>query len=154
MSKRPFDSGVGVGGARKQRIDLSDLKPAGAANGGGIAGPGTINPYTNRQYSSRYFDILSKRRGLPVYEFLDELLAKVKKNQVCMWLDVVRGGRGGKGGGLGGRFLSPFSIGPSPPTIRHFERVPSHNVILRYCIFPSPSSLPLPPAPPSFPSSP
>ncbi|GAB5029941.1 pre-mrna-splicing factor atp-dependent rna helicase-like [Nannochloropsis oceanica] len=84
MSKRPFDSGVGMGGARKQRIDLSDLKPAGGGNGGGIAGQGTVNPYTNRQYSSRYFDILSKRRGLPVYEFLDELLTKVKKNQVIV----------------------------------------------------------------------
>lgn len=72
-----------MGGARKQRIDLSDLKPAGAGNGGGVTGPGSVNPYTNRQYSSRYYDILSKRRGLPVYEFLDELLTKVKKNQVC-----------------------------------------------------------------------
>ena len=105
MSKRPFvDGGVGVGGARKQRIDLSDLKPAGATgNGGGITGPGSVNPYTKRQYSARYYDILSKRRGLPVYEFLDELSTKVKKNQVCVWSGWVGGGRereGGEGAGL------------------------------------------------------
>lgn len=75
--------GVGgeMGQTRKQRIDLADLRPGGSGNGG-IAPVGGINPYTNRPYSSKYHDILAKRRGLPVYEFLDDLLAKVKKNQV------------------------------------------------------------------------
>ncbi|TFJ87523.1 hypothetical protein NSK_000874 [Nannochloropsis salina CCMP1776] len=89
MSKRGFDSGPmgGVGGemgqTRKQRIDLADLRP-GVGGNGGIAPVGGINPHTNRPYSSKYHDILAKRRNLPVYEFLDDLLAKVKKNQVVV----------------------------------------------------------------------
>lgn len=70
-----------MGQTRKQRIDLADLRP-GVGGNGGIAPVGGINPHTNRPYSSKYHDILAKRRNLPVYEFLDDLLAKVKKNQV------------------------------------------------------------------------
>lgn len=75
--KRRFDVVDPAAMQRKQRIDLSGLTGGGQGSGGG-----TINPYTNRPYSSRYYDILSKRRGLPVYQFLDDLLSKVKKNQV------------------------------------------------------------------------
>lgn len=63
---------------KRQRLDLSDLMQ----KGGGDAGTGAVNPHTGQPYSRRYYDILAKRRGLPVYEFLDELLGKVKKNQV------------------------------------------------------------------------
>ena len=90
-----FDDGGGApgsaaSGSRKQRIDLSDLKPSGSStsNGGGNGGDTSVNPYTGRKYSSRYYDILAKRKGLPVYEFLDELLTKVKKNQVCIFVWV------------------------------------------------------------------
>ena len=81
--KRRFDEGppMALGGARKQRIDLSELRGSGP---GGVA-DSSINPYTFKPYSQRYFEILSKRRGLPVYEFLDELLTKVKKNQVSFF---------------------------------------------------------------------
>jgi hypothetical protein len=152
MSKRPFDGGVGVGGARKQRIDLSDLKPAG--NGGGLAGPGTVNPYTNRQYSSRYYDILSKRRGLPVYEFLDELLTKVKKNQVCEggWVGwggwcVEREGGEGRGRRVG---LPAFYIGPYRVILEHIVRLQPVATPLKHRPYPSfPPSLPyLPLSPP------
>jgi hypothetical protein len=64
--------------ARKQRIDLSGLNNT----SGGAAAGGGVNPYTARPYSARYYDILKKRTGLPVYEFLDELLKKVKNSQV------------------------------------------------------------------------
>ena len=55
---------------------------------------------------------LAKRRGLPVYEFLDDLLGKVKKNQVgwCYLgvlglLFVVFGGAG-----VGGPACQPLAF--------------------------------------------
>ena len=42
------------------------------------------NPWSGNQYSPRYFEILEKRKLLPVYEFKDELVAKVMSNQVVI----------------------------------------------------------------------
>ena len=42
------------------------------------------NPWTGYDYSSRYYDILEKRKKLPVYEFKDELEQKVRDNQVII----------------------------------------------------------------------
>lgn len=84
---------------KRQRLDLSDLKPAGAGGGAGGDGGGEgVNPHTGQAYSRRYHEILAKRRGLPVYEFLDDLLGKVKKNQVRAFLCFL----GGEGGGCWG----------------------------------------------------
>lgn len=44
----------------------------------------TLNPWTKQQYSAKYYDILSKRKKLPVYDFKAELEAKVKANQVII----------------------------------------------------------------------
>lgn len=40
-----------------------------------------VNPWTGIPYSQRYYDILEKRTKLPVYQFKDELIAKVMENQ-------------------------------------------------------------------------
>ncbi len=42
------------------------------------------NYWTNKPYSGRYYDILNKRKQLPVYEFKAELEALVKENQVII----------------------------------------------------------------------
>lgn len=42
------------------------------------------NPWTRRKYSARYYEILEKRKKLPVYEFKDELEEKVRNNQVII----------------------------------------------------------------------
>lgn len=82
---------------KRQRLDLSDLKPAaGAGAGAGGDGGEGVNPHTGQAYSRRYHEILAKRRGLPVYEFLDDLLGKVKKNQVrCLYAALYAGCRSG-----------------------------------------------------------
>lgn len=49
-----------------------------------IKGNPNTNPWTRRPYSSKYYDILTKRKQLPVYEFKDELEEKVKNNQVIV----------------------------------------------------------------------
>jgi len=46
---------------RKRKLDVfTDAPPA--ANGAAGALP-TVNPFTGRAYSTRYYDILAKRRG-------------------------------------------------------------------------------------------
>jgi len=44
----------------------------------------TINPWTERPYSSRYYEILQKRKQLPVYEFKADLQDKIRKSQVII----------------------------------------------------------------------
>lgn len=46
--------------------------------------PDHINPWTHQPFSQQYYDILTKRKQLPVYEFKDELEAKVRANQVII----------------------------------------------------------------------
>jgi len=43
-----------------------------------------INPFNGKQYSKRYFEILAKRKQLPVYEFKKTLLQLFRDNQVLL----------------------------------------------------------------------
>jgi len=43
-----------------------------------------INNWTGQKYSSKYYEILAKRKALPVYEFKEDLLNKVKNNQIVI----------------------------------------------------------------------
>jgi pre-mRNA-splicing factor ATP-dependent RNA helicase DHX15/PRP43 len=43
-----------------------------------------FNYWTRRAYSSRYYDILAKRKQLPVYEFKADLEKKVSENQIII----------------------------------------------------------------------
>ena len=38
-----------------------------------------VNPYTNRNYTKRYFDLLNDRKKLPAFEAKKELQALIKK---------------------------------------------------------------------------
>lgn len=40
--------------------------------------------WTGRAYTPRYYEILRKRKALPVYEFRDELIEKVNSSQVVV----------------------------------------------------------------------
>lgn len=71
--KRKLDIGS-VGGFEK-RVDSSSNSSS---------GDNFVNKWTGNNYSSRYYDILAKRKQLPVYEFRDELLKKVAENQVII----------------------------------------------------------------------
>jgi len=51
---------------------------------GGREGDATLNPVTGRPYSRRYFEILEKRKSLPVFGYLDDLEAKLKENRVVV----------------------------------------------------------------------
>jgi len=45
---------------------------------------GAVNPMTDRAFSANYFKLLTSRKKLPVYQFLTDLLAKVKDNQTVV----------------------------------------------------------------------
>jgi pre-mRNA-splicing factor ATP-dependent RNA helicase DHX15/PRP43 len=44
----------------------------------------TVNPFTNKPYSPRYYEILKKRQQLPVYEFKKDLIEKVRTHQTIV----------------------------------------------------------------------
>jgi pre-mRNA-splicing factor ATP-dependent RNA helicase DHX15/PRP43 len=44
----------------------------------------SVNEWTGRNFSNRYYDILKKREALPVYEFKQELLLKVQQHQAII----------------------------------------------------------------------
>mmetsp|Transcript_37617 Transcript_37617/g.91429 ORF Transcript_37617/g.91429 Transcript_37617/m.91429 type:complete len:723 (-) Transcript_37617:52-2220(-) len=73
---------------RRKKIDLGDDTTNGINNDAENSNTKRIkreeNPWTGRPYSQKYYDILAKRTKLPVYQFRDELIAKVKANQTII----------------------------------------------------------------------
>jgi pre-mRNA-splicing factor ATP-dependent RNA helicase DHX15/PRP43 len=67
---------------RKRKIDLSSASEE--QNIPSFNENSKVNEWTGLPYSSRYYDILKKRQTLPVYEFRDELLRKVRDNQTVV----------------------------------------------------------------------
>lgn len=43
-----------------------------------------VNPWTSNPFSQNYYEILKKRMNLPVYGFKEDLIEKVKNNQVVI----------------------------------------------------------------------
>lgn len=69
---------------RKIDFDISSMRAAAPEAGSSSSGSSSINPWTQRSYSSKYYEILQKRKQLPVYEFKDALEKAVKENQVVI----------------------------------------------------------------------
>lgn len=44
----------------------------------------TVNPYTGRQYSKKYYDILQKRKALPAFDAKDNILKLIEENQILI----------------------------------------------------------------------
>mmetsp|Transcript_3416 Transcript_3416/g.4807 ORF Transcript_3416/g.4807 Transcript_3416/m.4807 type:complete len:716 (+) Transcript_3416:230-2377(+) len=82
MKGRRFDDDQPAESRKKGRLDVSGLKKSRWSDAP-VAG-GQLNPYTMRPYSQQYYNILEKRRTLPVYQFLDDLKAKVNACQVVV----------------------------------------------------------------------
>lgn len=68
---------------RKIDFDITDINKK-ATTDTTSSSSSTINPWTHRSYSSKYYEILTKRKQLPVYEFKDALEKAVKENQVVI----------------------------------------------------------------------
>ncbi|CAI5508903.1 unnamed protein product [Closterium sp. Naga37s-1] len=70
----------------RQKVDGSaDVTAAAAAATAVIAAASeTINPYNGRPYTQRYFDILEKRKTLPVWQQKQEFVDLLKKQQIIV----------------------------------------------------------------------
>jgi hypothetical protein len=53
----------------------------------------TINPHTGRPYSQRYYDILEKRKGLPVWQQRDDFLKIMKSHQTLVLVGETGSGK-------------------------------------------------------------
>ena len=105
---------------RKRKLDVGDLgsaQPAKSSSGAAAQGEDTrepaCNPWTNRAWSSRYYDILKKRKQLPVYEFRSDLEKKVLENQVV----IVEGETGSGKTTQIPQFLLPLLAQPGKKSI-------------------------------------
>lgn len=76
--------------SRKRRIDLGDDNDNLQTNGDSYYEADAsskakrskvLNPWTGLPYTNRYYSILETRQKLPVYQFKDDLIEAVKKNQ-------------------------------------------------------------------------
>ena len=84
-------------------LDTVDKLKIAKINGGGFSsstasgsiigrGPG-INSWTGRPYSQRYYEILVKRRGLPVWHQKEEFLQVFKSNQTVILVGETGSGK-------------------------------------------------------------
>ena len=62
----------------KRKIDLPVISRFQADNSDGESRDSNCNYWTSLPFTSRYYEILNKRKQLPVYEFKDELQKKVR----------------------------------------------------------------------------
>ena len=83
----------------KRKLDVGSASRFTDADAETDSGDSQINPWTHQLYSSRYYEILQKRKQLPVYGFKQDLEDKIRASQVI----VVEGETGS-----GIQFLNSF----------------------------------------------
>lgn len=52
-----------------------------------------INPFNGKPFSARYFDILSKRKQLPIWEHKEQFLEVVRNHQVIVLVGETGSGK-------------------------------------------------------------
>ncbi|XP_024368018.1 probable pre-mRNA-splicing factor ATP-dependent RNA helicase DEAH2 isoform X1 [Physcomitrium patens] len=84
-----------MAGERKRKLSLFDVVDESVngtekmkANGGPV-----LNPHTGRPYSAKYFEILEKRRTLPVWQQKAEFLNILAKNQTMILVGETGSGK-------------------------------------------------------------
>lgn len=92
-----------MGTERKRKVSLFDVVDDSAVtakiktgiNGGATAGAGMslINTWNNRSYSQRYYEILEKRKTLPVWHQKEEFLKVLKENQTLILVGETGSGK-------------------------------------------------------------
>jgi len=75
---------------RKRKLDVDiaaeQLKRPNMNDGG-------INPYTGRPYSQRYYDILQKRTGLPVWQAKEDFVKMINEHQTTILVGETGSGK-------------------------------------------------------------
>ena len=95
-----------MGTERKRKVSLFDVvdetsvsakivKSNGNGGGGMNNGSGNnlINGWNGRPFSQRYYEILEKRKTLPVWHQKEEFLSALKKNQVLILVGETGSGK-------------------------------------------------------------
>jgi len=72
----------------KKRVRLDSA----GGNGGGDAGS-RRNPYTGLEYSRRYYEILDKRKTLPVWSYRDDFMKMVEDHQIMVLVGETGSGK-------------------------------------------------------------
>ena len=108
MAPPPFPRMAEDSMRRKRRIDLGggDAVNAPSQQQQQRTSSSALNPWTGYPYTSRYYSILETRQKLPVYQFKDELVDAVTKNQFV----VVEGETGSGASFLCGNDLICLSL--------------------------------------------
>lgn len=89
----------GMSTERKRKISLFDVVDETSISAklakvnGGFGGSATMNPWTGRPYSQRYYEILEKRKTLPVWQQKDEFLQALKDNQSLILVGETGSGK-------------------------------------------------------------
>ncbi|GFR40936.1 hypothetical protein Agub_g1596 [Astrephomene gubernaculifera] len=83
-----------MSGDRKRKLDYSEDsgRPGPGPMGDGAAGGG-VNYFTGRPYSQRYYDILSKRHGLPVWQAKEEFVNMINGHQTTVLVGETGSGK-------------------------------------------------------------
>ena len=84
-----------MAGERKRKLSLFDVvdENANGAEKTKVNGGSVLNPYTGRPYSAKYFEILEKRRTLPVWQQKAEFLSILAKNQTMILVGETGSGK-------------------------------------------------------------
>ncbi|EXB55979.1 putative pre-mRNA-splicing factor ATP-dependent RNA helicase [Morus notabilis] len=91
-----------MGTERKRKVSLFDVVDetsvsAKIANtngaGGPMAGNSLVNTWTGKPYSQRYFEILEKRKTLPVWQQKDEFMQVLRNNQTLILVGETGSGK-------------------------------------------------------------
>lgn len=88
-----------MGTERKRKVSLFDVVDETSAKlvkfNGGSAGAGSnlINRWNGRPYSQRYYEILEKRRTLPVWHQKEEFFQALKANQTLILVGETGSGK-------------------------------------------------------------
>lgn len=92
-----------MGTERKRKVSLFDVVDETAVpgkfsriNGVGAmaaAADATINPWNKRPFSQRYYEILEKRKTLPVWHQKEEFLQALKANQSLILVGETGSGK-------------------------------------------------------------
>lgn len=93
-----------MGTERKRKVSLFDVvgdtsaparirKSNGALSDGSSNGSSLVNRWNGRAYSTRYYEILEKRKSLPVWQQKDEFLQVLKENQTLILVGETGSGK-------------------------------------------------------------
>lgn len=86
-----------MGTERKRKVSLFDVVDDTAAkmvkSNGGAVGNSLINRWNGKPYSQRYYEILEKRKTLPVWHQKEEFLQVLKDNQTLILVGETGSGK-------------------------------------------------------------